>query len=193
MPFQELVSRLKSIRKPRDQKKDARGDESRDDHLDSLQQTKPAPPRYTSDQPNFSQSKPVKGLRKASVSARLSTGRENSRRSIDQDEDKDKDQEQDPDPEPSDYLYFGEGTSATNISQSLVNRSQSKSVGNTSGQPSIRTTSNNHTPSHGRKDSSGFIDTGLNVHTAQMGYSNLTYGGSLQYDYAGTHGQPYIG
>ncbi|KAI1448895.1 hypothetical protein F5Y02DRAFT_284574 [Annulohypoxylon stygium] len=197
MPMQELMSRLKSIRKPRDQKKEPRDDESPEDRLNPLQQTKVAS-QYSSYQPNTSQlntsqPKPLKGLRKASVSARLPPSRGISNRSIDRD--RDQDQEQDPDPEPSDYLYFGEGVSAEDVSQSLVNRTQSKSTSNHSGQLSVGpithpTPSN---PSNAGRDNSGFIETGLNTHTAQMGYSSLTYGGSLQYDYSGTHGQPYVG
>ncbi|KAI1204137.1 uncharacterized protein F4807DRAFT_448893 [Annulohypoxylon truncatum] len=191
MPFQELISRLKSTRKPRDQERDSREDERREDDLDTLQQTKPTP-QYTSGRPSNSQPKPVKGLRKASVSARLSTNRDNSNRPTDHDEEQD--QEQDLEPEPSDYLYFGEGISATDISRSLVNQTQSKSVSSDiSGHSSARTRNNPTPSSNGGKDNSGFIETGLNVHTAQMGYSNLTYGGSLQYDYSGTHGQPYAG
>ncbi|KAI0882384.1 uncharacterized protein GGS22DRAFT_170813 [Annulohypoxylon maeteangense] len=185
MPFQDLMSRLKSIRKPQDQKSEPCEDES-PDYLNPSQQTKTLQ-QYTSDQPSVSQPKPVKGLRKASVSARLPTNREKSKWTIDQDQDQeDQDGEQNPDPEPSDYLYFGEGISATSISQSLENKMQNKPANSISGQPSIGIR-NNPIPSNGGKDNSGFIETGLNIHTAQMGYSNLTYGGSLQFDYAGTH------
>ncbi|KAI1089395.1 hypothetical protein F5B19DRAFT_377621 [Rostrohypoxylon terebratum] len=193
MPMQELMSRLKSIRKPRDQKKEPREDGSPKERLQPSQRTKVAPP-YNSNQPNTSQPKPLKGLRKASVSARLPIGRGISNRSIDQnrDQEQDQNQEQDLDPEPSDYLYFGEGISAKDISQSLMNRTQGKSTSNQPGQLSIGPI-NHSTPSNTGKDNSGFIDTGLNTHTAQMGYSSLTYGGSLQYDYSGTHGQPFVG
>ncbi|KAI0377591.1 hypothetical protein F5Y04DRAFT_263707 [Hypomontagnella monticulosa] len=163
MPFQGIISRLRSIRKPRDHSPEAHKGED-PEHTqaeDPLQE------------PEASASTNVTGLRRASPSSgRLTSGGDRSR-SLDL--------------EPSDYLYFGEGVSATDVSQSLSNRSRSKSTSNTSN-PSSGRTPNNPT-SHSGKDHSGFLNTQINTHTTQMGYSNLTYGGSLQYDYAGTQGQ----
>ena len=83
--------------------------------------------------------------------------------------------------EPKDYLYFGEGgkaSASTNSHQTYAVHGKHNSTGGSSQQPT------SISPSPGR-DESGFINTGLN--NQQMGYQNLTYGGSLQFDYTGTH------
>lgn len=84
---------------------------------------------------------------------------------------------------PSDYLYFGDGTSGDYVSNSGISQPRPQG-GSSSGAGSTQ-------PKPGYasgRDNSGYTATGLN-NNSQMGYSNLTYGGSLQYDYAGT--QPF--
>ncbi|KAK8125200.1 uncharacterized protein PG998_000959 [Apiospora kogelbergensis] len=44
----------------------------------------------------------------------------------------------------------------------------------------------NHVAQTSRADDSGFLNTRVAGARQQMGYQNLTYGGSLQYDYSGT-------
>lgn len=81
---------------------------------------------------------------------------------------------------PTDYLYFGDGTSADQVSSDLSNKVRPQSAspnGGASSQPGSGLAIG--------KDNSGYTATGLN-NNSQMGYSSLTYGGSLQYDYAGT-------
>ncbi|KAI0829564.1 hypothetical protein F5Y06DRAFT_282673 [Hypoxylon sp. FL0890] len=180
MPFRGLISRLKSTRESRNREENNHKEENCEDEnlenlLPSSQQAEPTAQDSTRHlEVNGAES--VKGLRKASVSRRRSLNREIPTRSTD--------------PEPSDYLYFGEGTLAANVSQSLLNRSRSKSAGDTPGLPATGSWSHpshpSHPPSGGGRDQSGFLNTGLNTQTTQMGYSNLTYGGSLQFDYAGT-------
>ncbi|ORY57473.1 uncharacterized protein BCR38DRAFT_501815 [Pseudomassariella vexata] len=81
-------------------------------------------------------------------------------------------------PAPSEYLYFGEGgRSPGRRSGASAQRERAQT---TAGR--TERTSQYH-PTSGRDDS-GFLVTG--VRTQQAGYSNLTYGGSLQYDYSGT-------
>lgn len=80
---------------------------------------------------------------------------------------------------PLQYLYFGDnstyparnaGASNTGKHASASNSPRYSQVGQ--GNPSGR-------------DNSGYLATGLN-NNSQMGYSNITYGGSLQYNFAGT-------
>ncbi|ROV92043.1 hypothetical protein VMCG_09531 [Cytospora schulzeri] len=85
---------------------------------------------------------------------------------------------------PTDYLYFGDGTSGNSASNNVSCTLHPQSAmlnGAASSQSGSGLASG--------KDNSGFTATGLN-NNSQMGYSNLTYGGSLQYDYAGT--QPFV-
>lgn len=77
---------------------------------------------------------------------------------------------------PTDYLYFGEGSSGYHPRHTVTNSTNQQGNGATTlpqGNPSGR-------------DHSGYLATGLSNITSQMGYSSLTYGGSLQYNYAGT-------
>ncbi|OTA89059.1 hypothetical protein M434DRAFT_398781 [Hypoxylon sp. CO27-5] len=172
MPFRSLISRLRSTRKPRDREEDVHKekdceDENVEDLPTSSHQTEHTPQGSTK-QLEANDGGAVKGLRKLSVSGRRSSNRRMAIRSTDVG--------------PSDYLYFGEGTSAANVSQSLLNRSRGKSAEYTPEQPPTGTW--NHLSSGGGKDQSGFLNTGLGTQTQQMGYSNLTFGGSLQYDYS---------
>lgn len=82
--------------------------------------------------------------------------------------------------EPSDYLYFGEGSSGYHPRHTIVNSTNQQ--GGTSNGPRYTTVGSGN-PSG--RDNSGYLAAGLN-HNTQMGYSNLTYGGSLQYNFAGT-------
>lgn len=85
--------------------------------------------------------------------------------------------------QPTDYLYFGDGTSCNQASSNVSCKPQPQSAGSDGGASSQ--------PGSGFAtglDNSGYTATGLN-NNSQMGYSSLTYGGSLQYDYAGT--QPF--
>ncbi|KAI1413077.1 hypothetical protein F5Y13DRAFT_161507 [Hypoxylon sp. FL1857] len=178
MPLQSLISRLKSTKKPQDRERNTHEEESCNDVVEepstSSQQTEQTErtAQSSTQRLEVNEAESVKGLRKPSVSGRRSLNQEIPSRSTDSE------------PSASDYLYFGEGTSAADVSQSLLNRSRSKSVGNTPGQPP--TGNWNQPTKSGGRDQSGFLSTGLNTQTTQMGYSNLTYGGSLQYDYAGT-------
>lgn len=81
---------------------------------------------------------------------------------------------------PTDYLYFGDETSgnpASNDTSCKLHPQSASSNDAASSQPGSGFASG--------KDNSGYTATGLN-NNSQMGYSSLTYGGSLQYDYAGT-------
>lgn len=82
--------------------------------------------------------------------------------------------------QPSDYLYFGEGSSGYPPRHNVANSTNHQ--GRTSNGP--RYTKPGAGNPSGR-DNSGYLSTGLN-NNSQMGYSNLTYGGSLQYNFAGT-------
>ena len=86
------------------------------------------------------------------------------------------------DPQPNDYLYFGQPGEASGIGGSTYQNAGAYGKQSSTGSQSKPATGN--PPSSGRDDS-GFLDTGLN--NQQIGYQHLTYGGSLQYDYAGTH------
>ncbi|KAK8020820.1 hypothetical protein PG990_005958 [Apiospora arundinis] len=85
-------------------------------------------------------------------------------------------------PSPSDYLYFGPkkgGREAASTStEAATNRVRSRQSPPSSGGGQAAQTS--------RTDDSGFLNTGVAGARQQMGYQNLTYGGSLQYDYSGT-------
>lgn len=89
-------------------------------------------------------------------------------------------------PKPSDYLYFGDGSSPR--SSTVPSRSSTqRHPGGTPqhvANPAGNTSAGN--------DNSGYLATGLNNNSG-MAYQNLTYGGSLQYDYAGTqtYGAPH--
>ncbi|KAI0146677.1 hypothetical protein BJ166DRAFT_69131 [Pestalotiopsis sp. NC0098] len=90
-------------------------------------------------------------------------------------------------PSPQDYLYFGDGGNPSTAAspappRASLQQSQPRAVST----GAIVTTSN--TQSAGR-DASGFLNTGMSTNNQQMGYSALTYGGSLQYDYAGVQAQ----
>lgn len=82
--------------------------------------------------------------------------------------------------QPSDYLYFGEGSSGYPARHSVSNSANQQ--GRASNGP--RYTKTGSANPSGR-DNSGYLATGLN-NNSQMGYNNLTYGGSLQYNFAGT-------
>ena len=82
--------------------------------------------------------------------------------------------------QPSDYLYFGDGTSGNYVSkpgsaQPLPHGAASSGGGSSYSGSGFAS----------GKDNSGYTANGLN-NNSQMGYSNLTYGGSLQYNFAGT-------
>jgi hypothetical protein len=86
-------------------------------------------------------------------------------------------------PKPSEYLYFGEaGASrqpASHSSLSSNGQSGSTSTSSSSSSSSVPTTQ-----STGARDDSGLLSTG--VRTQNVGYQNVTSGGSMQYDYAQT-------
>lgn len=173
------MSRLKSVRKRRDQEKECREDDGIDNPAASSTQDEPFPTAQDSSQPTNVKAeadadapKPVRGLRKATVSTKQPVIQADRPQSIDQ-------------AGPLDYLYFGEGVSQADVSQSLQTRGRSKSTDDAPHQPPTGSCS---TATTSGKDQSGFLKTELNTHTTQMGYNNLTYGGSLQYDYAGTQG-----
>lgn len=84
-------------------------------------------------------------------------------------------------PRPQDYLYFGDGgtppgRSSTSLpSHQTQSRSSSTQAGLTvPGQ------------STAGRDNSGFLNVGMSNSSMSSSYSAVTYGGSLQYDYAGT-------
>jgi len=85
--------------------------------------------------------------------------------------------------QPNDYLYFGQPGEASQDGAAIQTSGATGKHTGPGGQP--------HRPVNSAygsgRDDSGFLNTGLN--NQQMGYENLTYGGSLQYDYAGTHGR----
>ncbi|KAI1653126.1 hypothetical protein F4813DRAFT_375897 [Daldinia decipiens] len=168
-----FLSRVKSVIKPQDRKRDLQEDENVKLPTVSLEKTEST--SRASSQSGSCAPKSNKGLRKPSVSSGQSSNRLSAKQSVSS--------------EPTDYLYFGEGVSSAEVSQSLSSQSQSQSKS-----PSIRpdqssttTTGAHNNPAAGSgKDNSGFLKTGMDTQTTQMGYSNLTNGGSLQYDYAGT-------
>ncbi|KAI4859996.1 hypothetical protein F4820DRAFT_130291 [Hypoxylon rubiginosum] len=177
MPFRDLISRLDSKigRKRQDRGEELHEGEDADNLEAPSTQGEHLRTAQDSSQPSsvdVSISKPVKGLRKATVSNRRQLTQAYQRRSTSN-------------TEPSDYLYFGEGIKPADVSQSLLNRDRRKSANDAPEQLPTRTHSSS--PSSGQ-DGSGFLRTELNTHTTQMGYSCLTYGGSLQYDYAETQG-----
>ncbi|KAK8088970.1 hypothetical protein PG997_003931 [Apiospora hydei] len=89
-------------------------------------------------------------------------------------------------PSPADYLYFGPKEEGA----SLPNRYGSVAAGDATNRNRARHTSSSsgggHAAQPSRTDDSGFLNTGVAGARQQMGYQNLTYGGSLQYDYSGT-------
>lgn len=85
---------------------------------------------------------------------------------------------------PTDYLYFGEGSHRHNPRYTTANSTNQQ--GGTSNNPTRPAPGN---PSG--RDHSGNLATGLSNNNSKMGYNNLTYGGSLQFNYAGT--QPGFG
>jgi hypothetical protein len=88
-------------------------------------------------------------------------------------------------PAPEDYLYFGDparaaqGTSTLSSSApgGTLYRSQSQGVMRQSGAVP-------QSQGMASRDDSGFLNSG--VRTQQVGYQNVTYGGSLQCDFSGT-------
>jgi hypothetical protein len=116
---------------------------------------------------NLNAAPPVTGLRKPSVNRPKKT--------------------KESEPSKPEFLYFGpDGPDFSRRSHSV------------SGQPSQNSPSNTATAASDTvpaRDDSGFLNTGIqNSVNSPMGYSNLTYGGSLQYDYAQTqgYGTPHI-
>ncbi|KAI0105830.1 hypothetical protein F4814DRAFT_76417 [Daldinia grandis] len=171
MSVADFISRLKSVINPQNWKRKPQDDENVKSPTVSLEQAEST--SRDSSQSALRASKSNKGLRKPSVSSGQSSSRLSVQQSIS--------------PEPTDYLYFGEGVSSAEVSQSLSKQSQSRSPSIRPDRSSITTTGtqNSLTTSSG-KDNSGFLKTGMDTQVTQMGYSNLTSGGSLQYDYAGT-------
>ncbi|KAI0169424.1 hypothetical protein GGR52DRAFT_555082 [Hypoxylon sp. FL1284] len=175
MSLQGMISCVKGIGKRRsqaEQEEGLRDDQGDHDPAASSTHDGPLPPAEDSSQtPEVGTSpRPARGLRKATVSSNGQLARPDRRRPIHH-------------VEPSDYLYFGEGVSAADVSRSLLSKSPRISDDNSSLGP--RAAAPSSTTSSGR-DGSGFLKNESSTHTAQMGYSYLTYGGSLQYDYAGT-------
>lgn len=82
--------------------------------------------------------------------------------------------------QPSDYLYFGEGTSVHHVRHAIANNTSQQ--GRPSNGPRY-TKPGSGNPSG--RDDSGYQPTGIN-NNSPMGYTYLTYGGSLQYNFAGT-------
>ncbi|KAI1642670.1 uncharacterized protein F4817DRAFT_352051 [Daldinia loculata] len=167
-----FISRVKSIIKPQSRKGKPQEDDNVKAPTASLEQTESTSKDSSQSGPRAPKSN--KGLRKPSVSSGQSSSRLSAK--------------QDVSPEPTDYLYFGEGVSSAEVSRSLSKQSQNKSPSIRPDQSSTTTTTgthNNLATSSGR-DNSGFLKTGMDTQATQMGYSNLTHGGSLQYDYAGT-------
>ncbi|KAI1335817.1 hypothetical protein F5Y15DRAFT_223739 [Xylariaceae sp. FL0016] len=82
-------------------------------------------------------------------------------------------------PKPQEMLYFGDNDSPQ---RSPRPSASSNRPGNHSAQ---NQPSSGNAPAATATDNSGYLTTGMN-NNSQMGYQNLTYGGSLQYDYAGT-------
>lgn len=115
-------------------------------------------------------------------------------------------QSDDKEPTAEDYLYFGEGG---RWSTSPKRSPQVKAISTkspTPSRPSSLRFENDFRPQITRsntgdlivrgatvllpsnptgKDHSGFLASGINVAHNSMGYNNLTYGGALQFDYAG--------
>ncbi|OTB02931.1 hypothetical protein M426DRAFT_322176 [Hypoxylon sp. CI-4A] len=186
MPFRSLITRLKSTRKPRNENQEPQEpheDETVDDSAAPSQPTE-SEAEELSNQVEVREPKPARGLRKATVS---------NRRSSDQDDENQRGSTQSLEPGPTDYLYFGEGISAVEVSRSLSSRSQNRSTSHvssthqsTGSHSNLTVQSQSSTTNQSGRDNSGFLNTRMNTHTAAMGYSYLTYGGSLQYDYAGT-------
>jgi len=81
------------------------------------------------------------------------------------------------DPRPNDYLYFGGPDDHRKGPTGLVSPGPAKHSTSAAGPDRTR-------PSQAT-DASGFLNSGMS--NVEMGYQNLTYGGSLQYDYSGTH------
>ncbi|KAI1866482.1 hypothetical protein JX265_007783 [Neoarthrinium moseri] len=117
--------------------------------------------------PDTERPRPIKptGKRKPSNAAQLRQSRQKRR-------------EKDQEPSPTDYLYFGEGVRSPTRAASTTHKGDTRSSGANSNPavPSIIVTGT---------DSSGFLNSGMTSNNQQMGYQNLTHGGSLQYDYAG--------
>ncbi|KAI1798843.1 hypothetical protein F4811DRAFT_153447 [Daldinia bambusicola] len=164
-----FIERLKIVVKPKGREREAEDiaeSTVSPEQVESISKVSP--------QPELEAPKSHKGLRKPSVSSRRPSNEPSAK--------------QNTSPQPTDYLYFGEGTSSAEVSKSLSIRSRSRSPNVQPGQSSITTsgTYSNPTSNSSGRDNSGFLKTGMDTRTSQMGYSSLTYGGSLQYDYAGT-------
>ncbi|KAH8888448.1 hypothetical protein GQ53DRAFT_748870 [Thozetella sp. PMI_491] len=89
---------------------------------------------------------------------------------------------------PSEYLYFGDGSPpAHNITghartgSSSSSQKASKTTKSEAAAPVAYDATGN--------DGSGFPTTALSSSQTNMGYQQLTYSGSVQYDYTGGHGQ----
>ncbi|KAH8676085.1 hypothetical protein BX600DRAFT_195256 [Xylariales sp. PMI_506] len=82
--------------------------------------------------------------------------------------------------EPTDYLYFGDQSSAPRPSAFLTTTTTYTA------KPSPSPSKGSSTPNAAMpaRDDSGYLNTGMRVQ--QMGYQNLTYGGSLQFNYSDT-------
>ncbi|KAI2782508.1 hypothetical protein F4815DRAFT_424905 [Daldinia loculata] len=165
-----FISRVKSIIKPQSRKGKSQEDDNVKSPTASLEQTESTPKDSSQSGPRAPKSN--KGLRKPSVSSGQSSSRLSAK--------------QDVSPEPTDYLYFGEGVSSAEVSRSLSKQSQNKSPSIRPDQSSTTTTETHNNPGTSGRDNSGFLKTGMDTQATQVGYSNLTHGGSLQYDYAGT-------
>ncbi|KAH6648608.1 hypothetical protein BKA67DRAFT_661570 [Truncatella angustata] len=85
------------------------------------------------------------------------------------------------DPAPQDYLYFGDGGTPPGRSSTSLpsNPAQSRS---SIGQTGLTVPGQSTTG----RDNSGFLNAGMSNSSMSSSYSAVTYGGSLQYDYAGT-------
>lgn len=87
-------------------------------------------------------------------------------------------------PDAADHLYFGVGGGSSSSSRSQpVQQSQPLNDADERGECT------RHDNGVAATDTSGFPqEAALNQSQCGMGYQYLTYGGSLQYDHAGTHG-----
>lgn len=82
---------------------------------------------------------------------------------------------------PTDYLYFGPG-----LDTSTAWRSAGAPTSAATKTPETRRRALSSGCAVPRADDSGFLNTGVAGARQQMGYQNVSYGGSLQYDYSGT-------
>lgn len=87
---------------------------------------------------------------------------------------------------PTDYLYFGPGLDAAGAAARSGGGGGGAPAGAATRTPETRRRALSSGCAVARTDDSGFLNTGVAGARQQMGYQNLTYGGSLQYDYSGT-------